>query len=92
MTAKSNRYAKAADVACPSCGYPHKITDTGTYIRDCLNNLDKYGLVVGTIGSYEWQKQQYPDKEPIACEAQFFVDARLQIVARVSPVQWEGEG
>ena len=92
MTVNPNRYAKAADVACPSCGYPHKITDTGTYIRDCLNNLDKYGLVVGTIGSYEWQKQQHPDKEPIACEAQFFVDAHVQIVARVSPVQWEGEG
>jgi len=84
MTAKSNHdVIKVTSVACPSCGFPNKIVDTGTWLRKCQNDLDR---------GYEWQRKQHPDKEPIACEAQFFVDAHLQIVARVSPVQWEGEG
>ena len=89
MTANPNHYARATSVACPSCGYPHRIVDTGTWLRKCQNDLDRYGY--GIRSSYEWQKQQHPDKEPIACEAQFFVHAHVQIIARVSTVQWEDE-
>ena len=89
MTANPIHYAKPTSVACPSCGFPHRVVDTGTWLRKCQNDLDRYGY--DARSSYEWQKQQHPDKEPIACEAQFFVDAHLQIVARVSPVQWEDE-
>ncbi len=97
MTANPNYYARATSVACPSCGFPHRVVDTGTWLRKCQNNLDRYGNGAyiegeGTISSYEWQKQQHPDREPIACEAQFFVHSHVQIIARVSTVQWEGEG
>ena len=74
----------------------HRIVDTGTWIRKCQNNLDRYGYGIRIegkeiISSYEWQRQQHPDKEPIACEAQFFVHSHVQIIARVSTVQWEDE-
>ena len=96
MTANPNHYARATSVACPSCGFPNAIRETGTYLHDCQNELKHYARGIRieeeTISSYEWQKQQHPDREPIACEAQFFVHSHVQIIARVSTVQWEGEG
>ena len=96
MTANPNHYAKPTSVACPSCGFPHRVIDSGTWLRKCQNDLDRYGNGAhiegeGTISSYEWQKQQHPDREPTACNAQFFVHSHVQIVARVSTVQWEDE-
>ena len=85
MTANPNHYARATSVACPSCGFPNAIRETGTYLQYC--QLDPMDSDI----AYQWQRKQYPDKEPTACNAQFFVDAHLQIVARVSTVQWEDE-
>ena len=84
MTANPNHYAKATDVACPSCGFPNEIKETGTNLQYCQNDLM-------ADNSYNWQRQQHPDKEPTQCNAQLVVDAHLQIVARVSTVQWEDE-
>jgi len=96
MTANPNHYARATSVACPSCGFPHRVIDSGTWLRKCQNDLDRYGNGAhiegeGTISSYEWQKQQHPDREPTACNAQFFVHSHVQIIARVSTVQWEDD-
>ena len=94
MTAKSNHdVIKVTSVACPSCGFPNKIVDTGTWLHICQNNIVSDGIYnESNTSPYRWQRKQYPDKEPTSCGAQFFVDARLQIVARVSTVQWEDEG
>ena len=83
MTAKSNHdVIKVTSVACPSCGFPNAIREPGTYLQYCQNDPMDSDI------AYQWQRKQYPDKEPTACNAQFFVDAHLQIVARVSSVQW----
>ena len=87
MTANPNHYARATSVACPSCGFPNAIRETGTNLQYCQNDISDTESDI----AYRWQRKHHPDKEPTSCETQFFVDARLQIVARVSTVQWEDE-
>ena len=87
MTANPNHYARATSVACPSCGFPNAIRETGTNLQYCQNDISDTESDI----AYRWQRKHHPDKEPTACNAQFFVDAHLQIVARVSTVQWEDE-